>query len=65
MINYTHEDLNKRICDLHPGGTNTQTLLEFIRDSEEEFCMEHVDLDSLNQEELNIHIDFLDELWFK
>lgn len=65
MNNYTHEDLNKRICDLHPEAENTQTLLEFVRESEVEFCMEPVNLEELSQEELNLHIDFLDELWFK
>lgn len=64
-MNYKHEDLKKRINELHPDAENTQTLLEFIRESEDEFCMEHSNLESMTEEELNIHIEFLDELWFK
>jgi hypothetical protein len=59
------EDLDKRICDVEEGVTNTQTYMEFIQESENEFEMEPQDLDSMTYEELNKYLDFLDYLWTK
>lgn len=62
---YKHSDLDKRICDLEEGATNTETLREFIKRSEKYFDMVPKNLDSINEERLNEYIDFLDYLWDK
>lgn len=62
---YKYSDLDKRICDLEEGATNTETLREFIKRSEKEFGLEPVDLDSMSEEDLNNYIDYLDKLWEK
>lgn len=62
---YKHSDLDKRICDLEEGATNTETLREFIKRSEKYFDMVHKNLDSISEEKLNEYIDFLDYLWEK
>ncbi|EOU1110458.1 hypothetical protein [Clostridium perfringens] len=70
---YKHSDLDKRICDIEKGATNTETLREFIKRSEKEFGLEPsekfelepVDLDSMIEEDLNNYIDYLDRLWEK
>lgn len=59
------ENLDKRICDIEIGTTNTQTYREFIIESENEFEIEHKDLDFMNESDLNRYLDFLDELWYK
>ena len=42
------ENLDKRICDVEQGFTNTQTYREFIRQSEQEFGMkEKMNIDRL------------------
>lgn len=61
---YKHSDLDKRICDIEEAN-NTETLREFIRNSEEWFGMNQVDIDSISEEKLNEYIDFLDYLWEK
>ena len=60
---YKITDLDKRICDLEEGATNTETLREFIKHSEKEFELEAVDLDSMSDKDLNNYIDYLDNLW--
>lgn len=70
---YKHSDLDKRICDIEEGATNTETLREFIKRSEKEFGLEPsekfelepVYLDSMSEEVLNNYIDYLDRLWEK
>lgn len=62
---YKITDLDKRICDLEEGATNTETLREFIKRSEKYFDMVPKNLDSINEERLNEYIDFLDYLWDK
>lgn len=59
---YKITDLDKRICDLEEGATNTETLREFIKRSEKEFVLEPGDLDSMSEEDLNNYIDYLDKL---
>ena len=59
------EVLNKRICDVVEGASNTQTFREFIRESEDEFEIASANLDSMSEEELSNYLDFLDELWYK
>lgn len=58
------EDLDKRICDME-DCENEQTYREFIRESEEEFGIEHANLDFMEDFELDDYFDFLDELWNK
>ncbi|AQW23477.1 hypothetical protein [Clostridium perfringens] len=60
---YKTTDLDKRICDLEEGATNTETLREFINHSEKEFELERVDLDSIRDKDLDDYIDYLDNLW--
>lgn len=62
---YKHSDLDKKICDLEEGATNTETLREFIRNSENNFCIAKEDLNSLSEEKLNEYIEWLDYLWEK
>ena len=59
------EVLNKRICDVVEGASNTQTFREFIRESEDEFEIAPANLDSMSEEELSNYLDFLSELWYK
>jgi len=59
------EQLDTPFVDLIPGSDNQETVLEFIRNSEEEFCMRHVDLNSMTEKALNEYISFLDDLWNK
>ena len=47
------EVLNKRICDVVEGASNTQTFREFIRESEDEFEIAPANLDSMSEEELS------------
>ena len=42
-----------------------ETRREFIRASEEEFGMEHENLDEMTIEQIDTHFDFLDYLWEK
>lgn len=57
-------DLDKRICDIE-GGDNTQTYREFITDSENEFELDHVNIDDMTEMELNKYLNFLSELGWK
>lgn len=63
-MKYTKSILDKRIRDVE-GGANTQTYREYIRDSEEEFGLEKMDLDNMLDKNLTEYIDFLDYLWTK
>lgn len=61
----THEILDKRICDVEEEATNTETYREFIRASEEEFCMAHAPLEDMTVEALTDYFEFVDYLWDK
>lgn len=61
----TKEMLNKRICDVEKGVTNTQTFKEFIRESEVYFGLKKFDLNITNDQDINVYIDFIDYLWTK
>ena len=63
-MNITHEILNKRICDVDTAE-NTQTFLEFIRESEEQFGIKKENIDNLRDSELNEYFMFLCYLWDK
>jgi hypothetical protein len=60
----TKENLDKRICDVE-GSANEETFREYIKNSEEEFEMEHRNLDNLSDEQLHEYLEFLDYLWTK
>jgi hypothetical protein len=64
-VSITKEQLDIPICELEPAATNTETFRDFISSSENEFCMEPRDIDSMTDQELNEYIDFLDYLWDK
>ena len=58
-------DLDKRICDVEHGATNTETYREFIINAMHELYGDDVrisDIDSKTEEELNDWIDDLDYL---
>ncbi len=62
------EDLDKRICDVEPDATNTETYREFIINSIYHFCGEKAfipDFDKMYEEELNNIIEDFDYLWTK
>lgn len=63
-MEYTKSILDKRICDVE-GFENTQTYREFIRESEQEFELEKMDLDNMLDKNLTEYVDFLDYLWTK
>jgi hypothetical protein len=64
MFVLTKENLDKRICDVE-GSANEETFREYIRNSEVEFGMEHMDIDNFDDENLNEYLEFLDYLWTK
>ncbi|WP_142415427.1 hypothetical protein [Hathewaya massiliensis] len=57
--------LDKRICDCEEGAENTQTYREFIRQTEEEFWIEHESIDKMSEKELKEYFLWLAELWGK
>lgn len=60
----TKDMLDKRICDVE-GGDYKATYRKFIEMSEDEFGFVNKDLDEMTEEQLNGHLDFLDDLWGK
>jgi hypothetical protein len=63
-LNITKDILNVRICDLEHTA-NTQTYREFVRESEEEFGLIEMDLESIDDYLLEQYLAFLDDLWLK
>ncbi|AHZ09487.1 hypothetical protein FP74_gp050 [Bacillus phage CAM003] len=61
----THEMLDKRICDVEEVADNPQTYREFIRESEEEFCMASAPLEDMTVDALTDYFEFIDYLWEK
>jgi len=59
------ENLDRRICDCEEDAENTQTYREFIRESEEEFCMCPEPIDRYSDAELRDYLDELNYLWEK
>lgn len=59
QIRYNADDLDKRICDCE-GGENTETYREYIRSSEEEFCLYLGNLDSCSDVTISTLINWLD-----
>lgn len=64
-VKNNNEFLNTRICDAVDGAKNTQTYLEFIRESEDTFGMNHKKFEAYTIKEIKDYINFLDELWNK
>lgn len=67
MTNY-RDNLDKRICDVEEGATNTETYREFIVNSIHHFYGNKAiipDLDNIPEEGLEQLIDELDEFWWK
>lgn len=60
-------DFDRRICDVEPGATNTETYREFLVNSIREFYgdVPLPDFDAMSEEELNDWIDEMDMLWEK
>lgn len=58
-------NLDKRICDCEDRKTNKQTYRDYIRESEEEFCIASAPIDRMDDEEFQQYLKFIDELWSK
>lgn len=59
------EDLDKRICDVEEGATNTETYREFIMSASKQLFgqpYDFLDFNKISEEELNYIIDGLDWL---
>lgn len=61
----THDKLDTPIRELYEGAENKETIREFVLTTEETFGMERRNLDSMSVDELNMYVEFLDELWNK
>lgn len=59
------EVLDNRICDIEKDAGNTQTYRQYIIQTENEFGLESLDLDTMSNKKLEKYLDFLDELWIK
>lgn len=62
------DDFDRRICDVEPNATNTETYREFMVNSIRCFYGPDAripDFDSMSEEELNDRIDEMDYLWEK
>ena len=51
--------------DLDTPVNESETLREFVKNSEDYFGMGNLDVDNLSDRELNGHVEFLDYLWTK
>lgn len=65
MSNFTKDQLDTPICELEEGAGNTETLREFIQNTEKEFELIPKNLDGMSDKLLNEYLDFLDYLWEK
>jgi len=61
----TKEILDDKIHKHEEEVTHDLTFREYIRELEDEFYMEHADLDSMTDKELNEYDEFLWELSLK
>ena len=61
----TKNILDEKIHKYEKGVTHKLTFREYIRELEDEFYMEHADLDSMTDEELNNYDNDLWELSLK
>lgn len=61
----TVELLDKRICDVEEGASNTETYREFIHNSERYFDLPKTELDKVLDVDLNRYFNFLCGLWDK
>lgn len=61
----TMDNIDTPFCKFEEGVTNTETPREFIRNTENEFGIEELDIDNMSEDELNRYIDQLDDLWGK
>ena len=67
-MKYKITDLDKRCCDIEPEATNTQTLREFINESEKHLNLgisTDKDFNTMTSEELIDMVEELDYLWGK
>lgn len=65
MIEITKELLDVRICDYCEISNNTETLREFIRNTEKEFGLTQAELELMSDKEFINYLDLLDDLWNK
>jgi hypothetical protein len=59
------ENLDKRICDVVEGATNTLTYREYIREFEQSLNLMPAPLDSLEDEKLKDWLELIDYLILK
>lgn len=65
MTRFTKGNIDTPFTELFEGADNTETPRQFIKNSEIEFGIEHADIDSMNEYQLNEYADMLDYLWLK
>lgn len=61
-------NLDKRICDIEPNASNTETYREFLINSYRYFYGNDIaipDFDKMSEEELQDRIDEMDWFWEK
>ncbi len=56
------DTIDKRICDVEAGSLNTETYREFITYAERDIGVEPSNVDTMTDEQLVEHIEFLDYL---
>lgn len=59
------ENLEICIKNLDKKVNESETLREFISNSEKEFNMTQADIDNMADLDLQVYVDFLDYLWEK
>lgn len=58
----TKEMLDKKICEFEECFGEDMTYRSWIKDWEDWHCLEHKDLDSMSNEELNNYFKYIDYL---
>ena len=61
----TVELLDKRICDVEVGASNTETYREFIHNAEKHFGLPKTELDEALDADLNRYFKVLSGAWDK
>lgn len=64
-MNITKDMLDKKICEFEDCSSETLTYRQWIRDYEEFYELDHKDLDSMSDEEINKYDSFINELNLK
>ena len=57
-------EYNYTVADLNAAVNSEETLLDYVRDTEDTFGLEHADLYKFEQDALNDYLRYLDSLWY-